>query len=153
MAACARSGPAQDGAGFFEFGAFVGRHGGEVPVHAGDDLFEGSDLGGEGGDDELGRVHREGGFAVCAQFVDVLFDGGQVGGVGAVEAAAGALEADRAGAAAGFDVAGFGAAAVGDGDLAQLVGSGGGGGGLSVAVDDVGAEGGDGGLLSLQGDL
>jgi hypothetical protein len=75
-------------------------------------LFEGGDLGGEGGGDELGGVHGQGGFAVGAQFVDVLLDGGQLGGVGAVEAAVGALEADRAGAAAGFDVAGFGAAAV-----------------------------------------
>lgn len=53
-------------------------------------------------------VHGLGGFAVGAQFVEVLLDGGEVGGVGAVEAAAGALEADRARGSAG-DVAGFSA--------------------------------------------
>ncbi|WP_254651125.1 hypothetical protein [Streptomyces sp. GbtcB7] len=116
------------------------------------DLLEGGDLGGEGGEGEFGGVHGLGCFAVGAQFVDVLFDRRKVGGVGAVEAAAGALEADGAGAACGFDVAGFGAASVGDGDGAQFVGGLGAGAGSAVVVNDVGGELGDGVAFSFQGD-
>lgn len=101
---------------------------------------------------EFRGVHGLGCFAVGAQFVDVLFDRREVGGVGAVEAAAGALETDGAGAACGFDVAGFGAAAVGDGDGAQFVGGVGAGAGSAVVVDDVGGELGDGVAFSFQGD-
>ena len=63
------------------------------------------DLGGDVGQHVVGGADRAGGFPVGTQVGDVLFQGGQVGGVGPVEAAAGALEADRAALAAGLDVA------------------------------------------------
>ncbi|MFB9571864.1 hypothetical protein [Streptomyces yanii] len=48
----------------FEFFAFVGRHGGQAGSHPVNDVFEGGDLGGEGGGDEVGGVHGLGCFAV-----------------------------------------------------------------------------------------
>src|SRR5207344_2247075 len=78
----------------------------EPAAHRVGDIGEGVDLRGEVVDDVVGGADRRGGLPVGAQGGDVLFEGGQVGRVGAVEAAAGALEADRAGAAAGFTLDG-----------------------------------------------
>ena len=85
----AGAGFAQDGAGLFDLLAFCGE---EAALHTVRDLLEGGDLSGEGGNDEFGGGRGLGCFAVGAQFVDVLFDRRKVGGVGAVEAAAGALK-------------------------------------------------------------
>ena len=60
-------------------------------------------------------------FAGAQQVVEVGGQLGQVGDVGAEVVAARAAEPDRAGPAAGFDVGRFGAAAVGDGDVADGV--------------------------------
>jgi hypothetical protein len=96
--------------------AFVVGHRGELGADAGDDVLEGVDLVGEVSRDELGDVQGSRGFAVCLECPDVVLDCGEEGGVGSVEAAAGALKPDRALAAAGFDVGRFGAVAERDGD-------------------------------------
>ena len=103
--------------------------------------------------DVVGGADRAGGFPVGAQVGDVLFQGGQVGGVGPVEAAAGALEADRAGTAAGGDVGRFGAVAERDGDRGPLVGGGTGErGGVSVGVGGQRSDGADGLLFAFEAD-
>lgn len=95
----------------FDLGAFIRGEAVQGVAHRGGDLVEGGDLFVEVAGDEAADVHRGGGFAVGLQRGDVVFDGGQVGRVGAVEAASGALEPDRAGFAAGLDVAGLAAVA------------------------------------------
>ena len=74
-----------------------------------------------------GRAHSSTPSTVAAsrsrvqRVVEVGGQLGQVRDVGAEVVAADAAEPDRAGAAAGLDVGRFGAAAVGDGDLADCV--------------------------------
>jgi hypothetical protein len=92
-----------------DFLAFGGRKSVEPLAHLVGDVSEGVDLGGQARGDVGSGADREGGFPVGAQAGDVLFEGGQVGRVGPVEAAAGALEADRSRAAAGVDVGWLGA--------------------------------------------
>ena len=67
-------------------------------------------------DHEWRSVHRHGYFAVRDKRVDVFFDGGDVGGVRAVEAAAGALKSDRASLAACLHIRRFDAVAERYGD-------------------------------------
>jgi len=86
------AGFAQDPAGLFDLGAFVGWQGVQRVAHGGGDLAEGGDLFVEVTHDERVDVHRGGVLAVGLERGEVFFDGGQVGRVGAVEAAAGALE-------------------------------------------------------------
>jgi len=120
------------------FEAFAIGHGGELGPDLGDDVLEGVDLVGEVAHDERGDVQGPRGLAVGFECPDVVLDCGEEGWVGSVEAAAGALEPDRALAAAGLDVGWFGAVAERHGDRAGFVG-----GrrrcrrGLAVAVDDV----------------
>ncbi|MDT3727648.1 hypothetical protein ROS62_23300 [Streptomyces sp. DSM 41972] len=118
------AGFAQDPCGFFDLGLLVGGELGELFVHLFGDFGVCVDLVGEVAGDEAGGVQRVSGLAVGAQLVEVFFDGGQLGGVGAIEAAAGALEAQRAALAAGFDVGRLGAVAVGNGHGSCLVGGG-----------------------------
>jgi hypothetical protein len=115
---------------------------------------ERADLRGQAGQHVIGGVHRLGGFPVGAQAGDVLFEGGQVGGVGPVEAAPGALEADRAGAAAGFDVGGLGAVAERHRHRCSLVGGRAGEWrGVAGGVGGQQADRADGLLLALEADL
>jgi len=114
-------------------------------------LAEGGDLFVEVADDERVDVHRGGGFPVGPKRSEVLFDGGKVGRVRAVEAAASALEPDRAGFPAGFDVAGFAAVAERHGHGLQFVGGGRAcGDGCAGAVMDVAADHLDGFPLTFQ---
>ena len=81
------------------------------------------------------------------------FQGWQVGRVGPVEPAAGALEADRAGAAAGLDVGRFGAVAEWHRDRCPLVGGRAGERrGVARGVGGQRADGADGLLLALEAD-
>jgi len=70
----------------------------------------------------VGGPHGSGGLPVGLKRVDVFFKRGKIGGVRAIEAAAGALESDRAGTATGFDVGRFGAVAERDRHRGPLVG-------------------------------
>src|SRR5260370_1399542 len=60
-------------------------------------------------------------FPGAQQVIEVGGQGGEVGDVGAEVVAAGAAEPDRAGASAGLHVRRLGAAAIGDGDLADRI--------------------------------
>ena len=98
----------------------------EVAVDAGDEPPDPGDLllggGGVGAGPVVDAVDGRGqSFAGAEQVVEVGGQVGQVGHVGAEVVAAGAAEPDRAGAAAGLHVGRFGAAPVGDGDLADGV--------------------------------
>src|SRR5659263_100253 len=118
------SGPAQNLAGLLDLVPLVGGELGEPVAHLLGDAGEGADLGGEVIDHVVGGADRLGGLPVGAQAGDVLLEGGQVGRVGSVEAAAGALEADRAGATTGLDVGRFGAVAERHRHRGPLVGGG-----------------------------
>jgi hypothetical protein len=121
-------------------------------VHRRGDLAEGGDLFVEVAHDEGVDVHGGGGFPVGLERGEVFFDGRQVGRVGAVEAAAGALEPDRAGFAAGLDVAGFAAVAERHRHRPELVGRHGSGYGWGAGpVVDIAAHHLDGFPLALQG--
>ena len=104
----------------------AGVESGDVTVDAVDQPSDPGDLLGGGGGVGAGPLVDpvDGGgepFAGAQQVVEVGGQVGQVGDVGAEVVAAGAAEPDRAGAAAGLDVGRFGAAAVGDGDVADGV--------------------------------
>jgi hypothetical protein len=87
----------------------------QLGAHGGYHSVELIDFGGEVVDDEVGGVDGLCCFPVGLQRSDVILNCWNVGRVGSVEAASGALEADGACLAAGFDVGGFGAVAVRDG--------------------------------------
>lgn len=99
---------------------------GDAAADAADQLPDPGDLflggGGVGAGPLVDPVKRGGQpFAGAQQVVEVGLQVGQERDVGAEVVAAGAAEPDRAGAATGLDVRGFGAATVGDGDLADRV--------------------------------
>ena len=114
------------GDGVVDLGAFGRVESGDVAGDAVDQPPDPGDLLGGGGGVGAGPLVDpvEGGgepFAGAQQVVEVGGQLGQVRDVGAEVVAAGAAEPDRAGAAAGRDVGRFGAAAVGDGDVADGV--------------------------------
>src|SRR6478609_4233430 len=99
------------------------------------------------------RPHGPGGLPVGLKRVDVLFEGGMIRGVRAIEAAARALESDRAGTATGFDVGWFGAVAERDRHRCPFVGQRvGKRGRVARGVYGQGSDGADGLLLAFVGD-
>ena len=117
--------------------------------HAGERV----DLGAHVDDHVVGGAHRLGGLPVGLKRVDVLFEGGKRRGIRAVEAAAGALESDGAGSAAGFDVGRLGAVAERDGHRGPLVGQWvGERRRVALGIDGQGSDSADGLLLALMGD-
>ena len=103
--------PAQEAAGFLDLGTLLVAEFCQATAHPLGHPGEGVDLAGEVGDHVVGCFHRQGGLPVGPQAGNVLLEGREVGGVGSVEAAAGALEADGTGTAAGSHVGRLGAVA------------------------------------------
>ena len=94
---------------------------GDVTVDLGDEVPDAGDLllrrRGGGTGPLIDPGHGGEPFPGAEQVIEVGGQVRQVGHVGAEVVAAGAAEPDRAGAAAGRDIGGLGAGAVGDGDL------------------------------------
>src|SRR6185369_12776582 len=117
---------AHDGDRLVDLRAFGGGELVQAGFHPADEVADPADLllgrGGVGAGPVVGAV--EGGdeaFTGAWQVIEVGGQVGQVGGVGAEVVAAGAAEPRWAGPAGGLHVGWFGAAAVGDGDLADGV--------------------------------
>jgi hypothetical protein len=77
---------AQDLAGLLDLGALDWGQLVQMLAHPVGDISERGDLVGEVADDELVGVDRLGGFPVGLEGPDVVFEGRQIRGVGAVEA-------------------------------------------------------------------
>ena len=109
--------------GLFDLGSFVVGEVVQVLLDPVDQILDPADLLLGRQRLGLGPVVQIGGgedaFAVTQQVVQVGGEIGQVGDVGAEVVAAHAAEPERAGSAAGLDVGGLVAGAVGDGDLAD----------------------------------
>ena len=73
------------------FGVVIAR---QFGVHAVENILVGGDLVGQVPQNEVVDVHRGGSFPVRTQRLNMVFDRWDVGGVGPVETATGALEPD-----------------------------------------------------------